>query len=157
MRTLGTQLRTFVLALASALLVGCVYTPVAAPERLSAQFGGDADAVFRVGAGQREAIFARFGRPSFSTQHDLACGYLFACKTGSAKGLLMGPCMPYIGSTDTTELDDVWLEFDQNGLLRRVAKRLVVLSHKNSEAAWRQFVSTVPDKLRPEQMVGVRP
>jgi hypothetical protein len=135
---------------------GCAYEPIASPDRRSAQFGDDVNAVFRVGISSRDAVFSKFGRPSYSTQRDLACGYLFAAKTGRAKGLLMGPCFPYFGATDITELDDVWLEFDDSGVLKRIEKHLVARSKNNSESAWRAFAAPVPDKIRAEQMVGGR-
>ena len=135
---------------------GCVRHTIAVPDRRSEQFGEDARAVFRVGVSSREVIYAKFGRPSYSTQNDLACGYLFATKTGEAKGLLMGPCMPYFGTTDITELDDVWLEFDRHGILKRVEKHLEARYQNDSELAWRAFAARVPDKIRPEQMVGGR-
>ncbi len=136
---------------------GCAFTPVQSPDRRSAQFGPGPDARFRVGETPRAAVYAAFGSPSYSTRHDRACGYLFAVTVGREKGLLMGPCMPYVGEADVSDMDDVWLEFDDRGILRRVEKHLVARHSDDDEQAWRTFARTVPDPIRPEQMLDGRP
>ena len=66
----------------------------------------------------------------------------------------MGPCMPYFGTTDIVDMDDVWLEFDERGMLKRVEKHLVTKAKNNMERAWLDFVAPVADKIRSEQMVA---
>jgi hypothetical protein len=123
----------------------------------SSRIGDDSNAKVRVGVTSREVALTVLGEPSYSSRHDLAIGYLFAAKVGTAKGVLMGPCNPYIGSTDVFEDDDVWLAFDEHGILKRVEKHLVKKHDGDAEAAWRSFAASVPDTLRPEQMLNGLP
>jgi hypothetical protein len=139
------------------LTTACAFTPVKSPYMPSARIGEGANAEVRVGVASREVALTVLGKPSYSSQHDLAVGYLFAAKIGTAKGVLMGPCSPYIGSTDVFDDDDVWLAFDEQGTLKRVEKHLVKKHHGDSEAAWRSFAASVPDTLRPEQMLNGLP
>ena len=132
---------------------GCVVTPVKSPEIRSSQVGDDRKAQVRIGVTPRDAALRILGQPSYSTERNLAIGYLFAVKTGTAKGLLMGPCMPFIGSTEMYAMDDVWLEFNEDGILKCVEKQLVKKHRDDSEAAWRSFVKSVPDQIRPDQML----
>jgi hypothetical protein len=111
----------------------------------------------QVGVTTRDAALGVLGKPNYSTQHDLAMGYLFVVKTGTARGLLVGPCTPYIGSADVQEDDDVWLEFDEQGVLTRAEKQLIKKHHHDMEAAWRHFARSVPDPIRPEQMLNGAP
>jgi len=136
---------------------GCVITPVGSQELRSAQIGRDSKAPVRVGVTTRDETLGILGKPNYSTQHDAAMGYLFAVKTGTARGLLVGPCTPYIGSADVYDDDDVWLEFDGQGVLKRVEKQLIKRHHHDMEAAWRAFAKSVPDPIRPEQMLNGRP
>ena len=148
------------LALTALLLVaagGCVITPAKSPEMRSEQVGQDSNSPVRVGVTTRDAALEILGKPNYSTQHDVAMGYLFTVKTGTARGLLVGPCTPYIGSADVYDADDVWLEFDERGVLKRAEKHLIKRHHHDMEAAWRSFASSVPDPIRPEQMLNGRP
>lgn len=133
-------------------LAGCVYVPVISPERSSAKIGATPKQVVRVGEADRDLVLKEFGKPTYSTQNDLAWGYLRNARIGTATGLLMGPCMPYFGSSDVWSSDDVWLEFDDGGHLRRVEKRLLRRCKYDAEAAWRTFTKSVPDNIRSEQM-----
>jgi hypothetical protein len=138
-------------------LGGCVITPARSPEVRSARVGYDSGSPVRVGVTTRDTTLGILGKPNYSTQHDAAMGYLFAVKTGTARGLLVGPCTPYIGSADVYDDDDVWLEFDGQGVLKRVEKQLIKRHHHDMEAAWRAFAKSVPDPIRPEQMLNGRP
>jgi outer membrane protein assembly factor BamE (lipoprotein component of BamABCDE complex) len=134
------------------------FTPVKVPQRRSAQVGDGPGATIRVGETHRDTVLKKLGKPSYSTQNDLAFGYLFGVKTGTVKGLLFGPCsMPLFGTSEVWEMDDVWLEFNQDGILKRVEKRLIEKHKNDTEAVWREFTKNVPDKIRPEQMLGGKP
>ncbi len=150
-------LRSFVAVSLMSVLSGCVYLPVKSPERPGAEIGDGPQAVMHIGEADRETVLQRFGKPSYSTQNDRAFGYLFAVQTVTATGLVMGPCMPYIGKAEFWECDDVWLEFDGQGLLKRVEKRLLKKNDNDTEAAWRQFAKPVPDPIRLEQMIDEKP
>jgi len=150
-------LRKFTVVALMSFSSACVFTPVKSPERRSAQIGDSAQAIIRIRLTDRDTVLKKFGKPSYSTQNDLAFGYLFAAKTGTAKGLLMGPCIPYFGESEVWESDDVWLEFDERAILKRVEYRLIKKHDNDPEAAWRQFAKSVPDKIRPEQMLDARP
>lgn len=134
------------------------FTPARSPERRSAKIGDGPEAIVRVSETRRETVLKELGTPSYSTRNDLAFGYLFAVRTGTVRGLLFGPCsVPLFGRSDVWEEDDVWLEFDRDGLLKRVEKRLIKRHGTNAEAAWREFAKDVPDEIRPEQMRGGKP
>jgi hypothetical protein len=134
------------------------FTPAKSPQRRSAQIGDGPEATIRIGETDRETALKKLGEPSYSTQNDLAFGYLFAVKTGTVKGLLFGPCCVLLfGTSDVWEMDDVWLEFNRKGILTRVGKRLIEKHKNDTEAAWREFTKDVPDKIRSEQMLGGKP
>jgi hypothetical protein len=57
--------------------------------------------------------------------------------------------MPYFGSTEIVALDDVWLEFDSTGTLKRVEKRLAKKNHHNPAVAWRKFQATISPAANP--------
>jgi hypothetical protein len=140
--------QTIIAALVAALLCGCITTPGPHIEPNSALFGTAPDCPIRVGETTRDAVVARFGAPTFSTQHFLACGYYFTTKIGTSTGLHAGPCIIYFGTTDACEDDDVWLEFDSRGVLKRCERHLIGPSWGDSEKAWRQFAKDVPDPIR---------
>jgi hypothetical protein len=137
------------------LVAGCVYTPLKSPEVRSSLIGTGSHYPTQIGKTSRDAVIARFGLPTYSSRHYRACGYLFATDTGRATGLLPGPCTLYFGCTVVSEMDDIWLEFDADGILRRCEKRL--LSKYDDEKAWREFLKTVPDPIRQDQMLDGLP
>jgi hypothetical protein len=145
--------QSFVIIVLGPLLSGCVFIPAKSPVWRSDAIGDGPHATIRIGETDRETVLRMFGKPSYSTERDRAFGYLLYVETGRATGLLMGPCMPYIGSTTVAKCDDVWLEFDERGILSRVEKHLLKKYDDDTEAAWRQFTQPVPDPIRREQMM----
>jgi outer membrane protein assembly factor BamE (lipoprotein component of BamABCDE complex) len=129
---------------------GCVVIPDKTVARPSAAIGSKASAPLKVGSATREQVLARLGIPRFSSQHDLAFGYVNQVRIGDAYGVLFGMCsMPYgVGKTAAYDDDDVWMEFDQRGVLKRYVKNLMGPFRSDSEA-WAKFMLTVPDSMRP--------
>lgn len=118
------------------LATGCVYVPANPPVRQSSSIGDGPDAPIRIGQASHEDVVARLGKPTYSTPDGSAWGYVFYVTTGKASGLLMGPCMPYVGTTDVFDPDDLWLEFDGQGILARCEKQLIRRTGTAFERAW---------------------
>jgi len=145
------------LAMLFVLAAGCIYTPLKSPEIRSSSIGNTPDCPIQIGKTSRDAVIAKFGLPGYSSRHYRACGYLFATNKGAVTGLLMGPCVPYFGSAEVSEMDDVWLEFEADGILCRCEKHLSNKFGNDDEKAWREFSKTVPDPIRRDQMVDGAP
>ncbi len=139
--------RKIIIALTAAIFSGCVANPGPQAEPKSALFGNALECPIRVGETTRDAITARFGAPTYATAHSMACGYYFTRKIGTSTGLHAGSCSIYYGTIDTYESDDVWLEFDRRGVLKRCQKHLIASCGGDSEKAWRRFASSVPDAV----------
>ena len=146
------SMRIPLLALTAVFLNGCLYTAVKSPTYLSAAVGdAGSQSPLRVGTATRADVISRFGKPTYSTEHELAIGYLWGVKVGQARGVLLGPCSnPYVGSTDVTTEDGIWLEFDDHGVLKRYVKSKW-LKDKEQES-WLLFCVPVPDKPRTDQI-----
>ncbi len=132
-------------ALLTLALGGCVVTPATTqPARMSSGVGVGPDAAIRVGITTRAEAIAKLGTPQYFTADARAYGYVDWAVTGKATGLLMGPCAPYFGTATVYKPDDVWLEFDSKGILKRFEKHLVERSDNNAQRAWQRFLKTFP-------------
>ena len=147
---IGSRATAAVLRLAAS--GGCVHTSVRSPSHL-AEFGAGPGAAFSVGVATRVDVKARYATPTYHTSHNRAWGYSFAVKDGEYHGLVFGSCMPYLGEQDSGVLEDVWLEFDAEGVLRLAeTRREDMLWGDDKDAAWRRFVRPVPDAICPTDM-----
>ena len=149
-------MRQRVLVLLTAIVSsGCVYAPVKNPVYPSALVGdAGSQSPIRIGAAIRTEVIARFGKPTYSTEHQLAIGYLWGVKVGHAQGLLFGPCStPYLGSHDDLRGDGIWLEFDDRGVLKRYV-RPNRLTNREQES-WLLFCVPVPDTPRADQLGSI--
>jgi hypothetical protein len=141
-----------IIVIMTGLAAGRVYVPVKSPTYLSSAIGSaGSEAPLKVGTATRAEVIARFGEPTYSTEHGLAIGYLRSAKIGHISGVLLGPCSnPYFGSNDQHETDDFWLEFDERSILKRF-----VVHRKDSDKdqeSWLLFCIPVPDKPRADQL-----
>jgi hypothetical protein len=133
---------------------GCIYIPKLPVERQSALVGDRPADPIRIGHTRREAIVAKWGEPKYDTPNHRACGYLHYAYTGYYWGILWGPCAPYgVGGADRWDDDDVWLAFDENGILQHCEKRLAKKYCGHSSSAWDAFVRSV----QPYCAGGVKP
>jgi outer membrane protein assembly factor BamE (lipoprotein component of BamABCDE complex) len=133
---------------------GCIVIPDTTARDPSRLIGDGPNAQLRIGSATREHVLAVLGPPDFRSQHDLAFGYVNSVHTGKAYGVLLGPCCnPYLGKTDVYTYDDVWVEFDPRGVLKRYAKQLIAKCDDSDYGAWRKFMETVPDTRRPSEML----
>lgn len=119
---------------------GCIYIPAKSSEYRSSAVGSDANAQFSVGRSTRADIVARFGQPKYKTEDDSAYGYVSRVNSGYWAGVVWGPCMPTLGTSEQWVEDDVWLEFSQAGVLRNYDKRLIQ-KYGTSDNAWQHFLA----------------
>ena len=133
--------------------VGCVVVPKLSPIAYrSSEVASGGDVPLKVGAADRKAVIARWGEPAYRTEHDLAFGYVFTPTTGTMIGLIGGPCGVFPGIQEMHGVDDVWLEFDDGGLLTRYERHLIKPTWwredqtPNAEIAWTGFLKNIPDK-----------
>jgi len=130
---------------------GCVYVPNRNATPVSTKVGTDASALIRPGESDRHAVIAALGRPDYRSDHDLALGYTLPFIKGNTYGLLWGPCnfFPIPGCLPDREYDDIWLEFDESGILQRYEIHLMSRYNLATSDAWREFLKTVPDTVPP--------
>ncbi len=131
--------RTLLLCL-PVLAGGCIIVPILGVPHQSAQVGDDRSASLRVGSAERAAVLAKLGPPTYRADGDRVIGYVFEEPVAFVAGfLLTGPCStPWIGAKMGTVPEDLWLEFDDAGILRRYAKQLAG-PHGEPVEAWEKF------------------
>jgi hypothetical protein len=100
-------------------------------------------------------VLRLLGPPNLRTSHDLAIGYDCRIIAGHHLGLCVYHTAVEAGGRDTIFFpDNVWahhllfLEFDQNGLLKRykLLRLGYVWNQSASEPPWKEFIQTVPDE-----------
>ena len=131
--------RTLLLCL-PVLAGGCIIVPILGVPHKSAQVGDDRSAPLRVGSADRAAVLAKLGPPTYREYGDRTMGYVFQEPVVFVGGfMLTGPCStPWIGTAIGTASEDLWLEFDDAGILRRYAKQLAG-PHGEPVEAWTEF------------------
>ena len=135
---------------------GCIVIPDKTVTRPSAVIGSGAAPTLKVGSATREQVLARLGTPEYSSQHDIAFGYVKQVRIGEGYGVLVGMCsMPCgVGKAPAYDDDDVWIEFDQRGVMKRYVKNLIRPFRSGSES-WAKFMLTVPDSMRGDSYSNV--
>jgi hypothetical protein len=104
---------------------------------------GDAlsGAELRINDADRATVMAKLGEPNWRSPDDLRIAYFRRIYKGSWYGLIPGPCGVFPGGLGNTEFDDVWLEFDQAGVLRRAAREPFDDLDADASRAWTAWMS----------------
>jgi hypothetical protein len=148
-------MRRWVIGLAAMFMgTGCVFIPNPVAVCHSNEVGNAGNAPLKVGVASRADVLAHWGKPAFHSDHDRAFGYFFETNAGITIGMSGGPCVfGSIGIHQVVLDDDVWLAFDERGVLKRCDKHLYRnnwnwwTGREDVAVIWQRFVKSVPDTL----------